>query len=98
MHRVFVRPPAAAPDASLDKLRASLRALDLEEVAVGESYLYMCRGPRGDRRQFLTLQGGRHSATVYLYPDALGREPGAATAFYHHLDDAGLGMGSKAGP
>jgi hypothetical protein len=100
VHRVF-RPGAVealnSAGASED-LRAFLRSLGLIEQPSGDCYLYLWRQPGGVTRQFATLQAGLHSATVYLYPDALDRAPGHASAFYRTLDDAGLGMGSKLGP
>jgi hypothetical protein len=56
------------------------------------------RQPGGVTRQFATLHAGLQAATVYLYPDALGRAAGHSSAFYRMLDDAGFGMGSKLGP
>jgi hypothetical protein len=100
VHRVF-RPGAAAasdpPDASED-LRAFLRSLGLIEQPSADCFLFLWRQPGGVTRQFATLHTGLHSVTVYLYPDALGRAAGHASAFYRILDDAGVGMGSKLGP
>lgn len=99
MHRVFRRPPnlIAAPQ-PFEELRAFLRSLGLVEDLVGESYRYRCRRPDGSLGWFATVHGGRRGATIYLYPDALGRGAGVAAALYRTLDEAGLGMGSKAGP
>jgi hypothetical protein len=100
MHRVFAQPSAlvTGPPTGLAALRAFLCSLDLVEESSGDSFLYSYPHPSGTLRRFATLHGGRRSATIYLYPDALGRDHGYATRFYRVLDDAGLGMGSKAGP
>jgi hypothetical protein len=81
-----------------DELRAFVRGLGLVEEALEGGYIYSCAGPRGEMHRFLTLHGGRGRATVYLYPDALGRPAGHATAFYLRLDAAGFDLGSKLGP
>jgi hypothetical protein len=99
VHRVFRQPPSAvaAPEPFVE-LRAFLRSLGLVEDAVGESFRYRCRRPDGSLAWFATVHGGRRGATIYLYPDALDRGRGVAAALYRTLDEAGLGMGSKAGP
>ncbi len=99
MHRVFDTGITQSPvSQSAATLRAFLRSLGLEERAIAGSYVYTHTGLDSVRRQFATLHAGLHSATIYLYPDALGQAGGSATRFYRVLDDAGLGMGSKAGP
>ncbi|MBI2760642.1 MAG: hypothetical protein HYX51_04350 [Chloroflexi bacterium] len=100
MHRVFAQPSAliTGPPTGLSALRAFLCSLGLAEETSGDAYLYSYPHPSGSLRRFATLHGGRRSVTIYLYPDALGRDHGYATRFYRVLDDAGLGMGSKAGP
>lgn len=99
VHRVFRAPPSAvaAPE-PFAALRAFLRSLGLVEDGVGESYRYRCRRPDGTLGWLATVHGGRRGATIYLYPDALGRGRGVAASLYRTLDEAGLGMGSKAGP
>ena len=100
VHRVFhsnAVVASASADASAN-LRAFLRSLGLIEQPSGDCFLFLWRQPGGVTRQFATLHAGLHSVTVYLYPDALGRYVGHASAFYRMLDDAGLGMGSKLGP
>lgn len=95
MHRVF-RPGALSTgtaSAAFDELRALLRSFGLSERESAGVYVYRL-GPR----QVATLRGSMRSATLYLYPDALGRGPGVASTFYRTLDLAGLGMGSKLGP
>ncbi len=99
MHRVFRKAaPRRAPGDDDGGLRALLRSLGLVEEATTGAFVYWCPHPGGRFRQFATLHVRGRGATVYLYPDALGREPGFATRFYLLLDEAGLGMGSKAGP
>lgn len=100
MHRVFQSRAGitADPADTFAGLRAFLCSLGLIEEPSGNCFLYLWPHPAGNTRQFATLQGSAHSATVYLYPDALGRAPGYAAHFYRALDDAGLGMGSKLGP
>lgn len=98
MHRVFQADAGDyPPGAGIAELRAFLCALGLFETEALGSYIYW-HGSGEGARQFATVHGGRRTLTVYLYPDALGRGSGHANAFYRTLDDAGLGMGSKAGP
>jgi hypothetical protein len=98
MHRVFRDPVQVRdPSQAFDDLRAFLRSLGLIERLSGESFLYDFPRPDG-QRQFASLHGRRTSATIYLYPDALGKPAGHASILYRTLDDAGLDMGSKAGP
>jgi hypothetical protein len=101
MHRVFHSGTArSSDDASgpLAELRSFLRGLQLGERALGDAFAYDWLAASGGARTFATLHPGRTGATIYLYPDALGLPPGRFTRFYRVLDDAGLGMGSKAGP
>ncbi len=99
MHRVFADPPllqnAGAPFAAL---RAFIAGLGLTELCAGGSFLYLWRTPGGRVRQVATLWEGPGSATFFLYPDALGRGPGAAMAFYRALEEAGIAVGSTMGP
>jgi hypothetical protein len=98
MHRVFRSPrPNAGRPAPFDQIRASLCAEGGSERALGDVLLYFVR-VAGEQRHWATLSGGRHSATLYLYPDALGGPPGRASRFYRLLDEADLNLGSKAGP
>ncbi len=100
MHRVFADPPplqnAGEPFAAL---RAFIAGLGLTELCAGGSFLYLWRVP-GERRvrQVATLWEGPGTATFFLYPDALGRGPGAAMAFYRALEEAGIAVGSTMGP
>jgi hypothetical protein len=103
MHRVFrtgsaVTPASTTTSAEFDRLRDFVRGLGFVEEALDGGYIYSCTGTGGSMRRFMTLHGGRSHATVYLYPDALGRPPGHATAFYLALDAAGFDLGSKLGP
>ena len=95
MHRVFRPGGVAVGTASeaFDEVRALLRSFGLSESEAAGVYVY-----RLGARQVATLRGSMHSATLYLYPDALGRGAGVASSFYRTLDLAGLGMGSKLGP
>jgi hypothetical protein len=94
-----VTPGATATEATGPAvLRDFFRSLGLAEEASGGSYLYYCRDTAGRRRQLATLSGSPRRATVYLYPDALGREPGPAEPFYRALDQAGVLLGAKLGP
>lgn len=99
MHRVFRTPPPVhvARPAPFEQIRGALRDGGCVERALGEVLLYHLR-VGGERRHFATLSGGRHSATLYLYPDALGGPAGRASRFYRLLDEADLNLGSKAGP
>ncbi len=99
MHRVFRASPGRAiePRAPLTAIRSALGEGGCVERELAEVLLYFVRDAGGDR-QFATLSGGRHSATLYLYPDALGGPRGRASLFYQALDEADLNLGSKAGP
>ncbi|HZQ36184.1 MAG TPA: hypothetical protein VFD32_09645 [Dehalococcoidia bacterium] len=99
MHRVFRAPPPVHVErpAHFERIRAALYAGGCSEQPLGEVLLYFVH-LAGDRRHFGTLSGGRHSATLYLYPDALGGAAGIASRFYRTLDEADLNLGSKAGP
>lgn len=98
MHRVFRSPPVQVErPAPFEQIRRALRDGGCSEQALGEVLLYFVRLAR-ERRHFATISGGRHSATLYLYPDALGGPAGLAARFYHLLDEADLNLGSKAGP
>jgi hypothetical protein len=100
MHHVFRadQSPSGPSSEGIDDLRLFLRSLGLTEQERAGSFLYTCVHASGAVRHFATLHGRHRTATIYLYPDALGRASGHATRFYRELDDAGLGMGSKAGP
>lgn len=99
MHRVFrTGGTTEATGDHVAGLRAFLRDLGFTERPAGNGWTYECMHPGGGVRHFATLHGRHRHATIYFYPDALGRPPGHATAFYRVLDDAGLEMGSKAGP
>lgn len=99
-HRVFR--PGALHEAGIDPdfaaLRVFLGSLGLVEQESGGCYLYSFRHPMGGQRQFATVRCTMRQVTVYLYPDALGRDAGHAARLYRTLDLAGLGMGSKLGP
>jgi hypothetical protein len=98
MHRVFQSDVSDYPaGGGIVDLRSFLCSLGLSETEALGSYMYW-HGHGDSKRQFATVHGGRRTVTVYLYPDALDRGPGHANSFYRRLDDAGLGMGSKAGP
>src|SRR5579885_2109544 len=99
MHRVFRSPPPVhvARPAPFERIRAALRDGGCTEQPLGEVLLCFVQ-VAGERRHFATLSGGRHSATLYLYPDALGGPAGLASRFYRLLDEADLNLGSKAGP
>ncbi len=99
-HRVF-REGALREDATdLDfaGLRTFLRSLGLAEQESGGCYLYSVRHPIDGQRHFATVRCTMRQVTVYLYPDALGRDAGHAARLYRTLDLADLGMGSKLGP
>ena len=84
------------PAPPLDAVRARFLDLGLVEKAAGTSWFY---APGDDpSRLLLVLQVVGRGAQVYLYPQALGRAPGAAQWFYAALETAGFGMGSKLGP
>ncbi len=99
-HRVFHSPPLLhdTGDADFDDFRRFLCSLGLDEQASGGCYLYAFSHPADGWRQFATVSCTMRQVTIYLYPDALGRDPGHAGRFYRTLDDAGFGMGSKLGP
>ena len=99
MHRVFRSPPPVhvARPAPFEQIRDALREGGCTEQPLGEVLLCFVQ-VAGERRHFATLSGGRHSATLYLYPDALGGPAGLASRFYRLLDEADLNLGSKAGP
>jgi hypothetical protein len=98
MHRVFQADASDYPaGGGIAGLRAFFCSLGLSETEALGSYMYW-HGHADGERQFATVHGGRRTVTIYLYPDALGRGAGHASTFYRTLDDAGLGMGSKAGP
>jgi hypothetical protein len=100
VHRVFrlVDGASAGRRDRFEELRAFLRSLGLVEDVTGESYRYRCTRPDGSLGWLATVHGGRRGATIYLYPDALGRRVSRAEQLYRMLDEAGAGMGSKAGP
>ncbi len=99
MHRVFADPPplqdAGQPFVAL---RAFIAGLGFTELHAGGSFLYLWRVPGGRVRQVATLWEGPGTATFFLYPDALGRGPGAAMTFYRALEEAGIAVGSTMGP
>src|SRR5438105_4311547 len=97
-HRVFRGFQALIGSSDrFEELRAFFRSLGLGERASGDLFLY--EFPRTDGpRQFASLSGRRTYATLYIYPDALGRAPGHASDFYRMLDEAGFELGAKAGP
>ncbi|HLZ73110.1 MAG TPA: hypothetical protein VKV26_24665 [Dehalococcoidia bacterium] len=99
MHRVFRSPTPSEVErtAPFDRIRGALVAGGCVERELAAVLLYSV-AEAGAARQFATLSGGRHTATLYLYPDALGGPRGRAARFYHVLDEAGLNLGSKAGP
>jgi len=84
------------PAVPLDGVRARFRAFGLAERPSGLSWFYALASETGRLLLILTPVG--NGAQIYLYPQALGRAPGAAQWFYALLDDAGFGMGSKLGP
>jgi hypothetical protein len=84
------------PGVPLDDLRLRFRAFGLTEQSAGTSYFY--RLPDDAGRMLLILQAAGRGAQIYLYPEALGRPPGAVQWFYALLERQGFGMGSKAGP
>lgn len=99
MHRVFRTPADVFEIAGpLVAVRTEFRALGLIEAAVGPAFEYHVRRGAAGTALFATLHLQGHSATIYLYPDALGGRPGVATGFYLRLDEAGFGLGSKLGP
>ena len=83
------------PTVPLDRVRARFRGFGLTEREAGTSWFYAIAGVT---RPLLVLQAMGRGAQIYLYPHALGREPGAAQWFYAALDEAGFGLGSKLGP
>jgi hypothetical protein len=83
------------PPVPLDDVRGRFRGLGLTEQEAGTSWFYALAGAG---RPLLVLQAVGRGAQIYLYPHALGREPGAAQWFYAALDEAGFGLGSKLGP
>jgi len=99
VHRVFrTTVPAPTAEQGPASLRRFFRSLGLDEEPSGTCYLYFCLDAAGRRRQLASLSGSPHRATVYLYPDALARGTGVANALYRSLDEAGVELGSKAGP
>ncbi|HEY7294948.1 MAG TPA: hypothetical protein VH916_07885 [Dehalococcoidia bacterium] len=99
MHRVFRSAPAAcsASDAPFEAIRSALRAGGCSEHELAGALLYSVM-LAGEQRHVATLSHGRRTATLYLYPDALGGPRGLAVRFYRLLDEADLNLGSKAGP
>ncbi len=107
--RVQARPSAALrytqrmtlattdPAVPLDDVRARFRACGLAERPSGAGFVYT-RGGGAEARMLLILQAVGRGAQIYLFPEALGRGPGAAQPFYVALEAAGFGIGSKAGP
>lgn len=100
MHRVLrsVTLVEQNSEAAFAGLCAFLRSLGLVEQVSGECYLYLWPHRYGAPRQFATVNHALRTATIYLYPDALGLGAGYAARLYRALDDADLGMGSKLGP
>jgi hypothetical protein len=84
------------PAVPLDGIRARFRAFGLAERPSGLSWFYA--PARGEGRLLLILTAVGNGAQIYLYPQALGRAPGAAQWFYALLEEADFGLGSKLGP